>query len=145
MIFKKVTSQILFGKGKVEGSWLGPWALSAAGCFVCWAEVLTGARVEAGEGPAASPTQGEGFFLCLTTGNEAKHQKCRLSGLSQAPSQNLHVAQGPRELVCMLQLEKHCFRDDSQGLHFAGRGILRPRGEEGFARDRTASAGNKGL
>lgn len=52
-------------------------------------------------------------------------------------------AQGPRELVCMLQLEKHCFRDDSQGLHFAGRGILRPRGEEGFAGDHTASAGNK--
>lgn len=37
---KKVTSQICFGKGKAEGSWLAPWALSTAGCFVCWAEVV---------------------------------------------------------------------------------------------------------
>lgn len=47
--FKKVTSEISCGKGKAEGSWLGPWALSTVGCFVCRAEILTGARVEAGE------------------------------------------------------------------------------------------------
>lgn len=89
-IFKNDISN-LFGKGKEEGSWLGPWAMSAAGCFVCCAEILTGARVEAGEGPAASPTQGEGFFLCLAAGNEARHQtcqKCRLLGPPQTPSKN---------------------------------------------------------
>lgn len=36
---KKLTDQILFGKGKAEDSWPGPWALSTAGCFVCWAEI----------------------------------------------------------------------------------------------------------
>lgn len=37
---EKVTSQILFGKRKLEGSWLGPRTVSATACVVCWAEIL---------------------------------------------------------------------------------------------------------
>lgn len=75
-----MTSQILFGKGNAEGSWLARWALSTDRCFVCWDEII-----EAGEGPAAKLTQGEACFPCAAAENKAKDQCCQKGRLSDHP------------------------------------------------------------
>lgn len=93
-----MTSQILFGKGKAEGSWLAPWALSTAGCFVCWTKVV---EAEPGQLPGSLRES----FLCVAAESEAKDRSCRKCRFQAT----LGHERGPR-LVCTLRLARHCLR-----------------------------------
>lgn len=151
VILKKVISQILFGKGKAEDSWLGPWALSAAGCFVCWAEMLTGARVEQ-EGPAASRTPGEGFSLLDCWGGAKAPGRVQEGplGLSEIQTHpRLSKSESSWEQVSRGLRAHYSLRGTA--LEVIGRtfilqvGTLWPRVAEGLPQGHPASAENKGL